>query len=197
MAAAEQLYSDQTVDGVRLVRLEHYVDYDFTDSVIIFKRMVGETTEADPLAPANDAGSVFCWRQVADFYRERGRDELRAQLGRYMEDKRVTVSELIHSEKHSIDLDNAGTILQGVFQKVAVPLAQTSGGKISAATLFKDMMSLWSQLVLQLRNDANAVKVVKLEPAKFVELAAQLEKQFGADYIAYKADVKRWIPGAF
>ena len=202
MAAAEQLYSDQTVDGVRLVRLEHYVDYDFTDSVIIYKRMVGETTEPDPLAPANDAGAVFCWRQVADFYRERGRDELRGQLGRYMEDKRVTVSELIHSEKHSIDLDNAGTILQGVFQKVALPLAQASGGKISAASLFKDMMSLWSQLVLQLRNDANAVKVPKLEPGKFIDLAAQYEKQFGAEVggyhllravAAYLLDSKTWM----
>ena len=181
MAAAEKLYSDQTVDGVRLVRLEHYVDYDFTDSVIIYKRMTGETTEPDPLAPANDIGAPFYWRQISDFYRERGRDELRGHLGRYMEDKRVTVSELLHSEKHAIDLDNAGTILQGVFQKVAVPLAQASGGKISAATLFKDMMSLWSQLVLQLRNDSNAVKVQKLDAAKFIDTAAQYEKQFGAE----------------
>ena len=37
MAAAEQLYADQTTSGVRLVRLEYYVDFDFTDSVIIFK----------------------------------------------------------------------------------------------------------------------------------------------------------------
>lgn len=202
MSAAEQLYADQTVDGVRLVRLEHYVDYDFTDSVVIYKRMNGETTEPDPLAPANDVGVPFCWRQIGDFYRERGRDELRGQLGRYMEDKRVTVSELIHSEKHSIDLDNAGTILQGVFQKVAVPLAQASGGKISAASLFKDMMSLWSQLVLQLRNDANAVKVPKLDAAKFVETANQYHKQFGVEtgeyhllraIAAHLLDAKTWI----
>ncbi len=202
MAAAEQLYSDQTVSGVRLVRLEHYLDYDFTDTVIIYKRMTGETTEPDPLAPANEIGTPFCWRQVGDFYRERGRDELRGQLGRYMEDKRVTVSELIHSDKHSIDLDNAGTILQGVFQKVAVPLAQASGGKVSAATLFKDMMSLWSQMVLQLRNDANAVKVPKLDAAKFVETANQYEKQFGGEVASYHllraiaahlADAKTWM----
>ena len=54
MAAAEQLYADQTVDGVRVVRIEYYVDFDFADSVIIYKRMTGETTEPDPLAPAND-----------------------------------------------------------------------------------------------------------------------------------------------
>ncbi len=202
MTAAEQLYSDQTVDGVRVVRLEHYVDYDFTDSVIIFKRMTGETTEPDPLAPANEIGTPFVWRQLGDFYRERGREELRGQLGRYMEDKRVTVLELIHSEKHSIDLDNAGTILQGVFQKVAVPLAQSSGGKVSAATLFKDMMSLWSQLVLQVRNDAAAVKVPKLEPGRFLEVAAQFDKQFGAEVgsyhllrtiAAYLLDAKTWM----
>ncbi len=201
MAAAEQLYSDQTVSGVRLVRLEHYVDFDFTDSVIIFKRLNADATEHDPLAPANEAGAPFCWRQLSDFYRERGRDELRAQLGRYMEDKRVTVLELIHSDKHSIDLDNAGTVLQGVFQKVAVPLAQASGGKMSAASLFKDMMSLWSQLVLQLRNDANAVKIGKIEPGKFVEVANQLEKQFGEEVggyhlvrtvVAHVLDAKSW-----
>ncbi len=202
MAAAEKLYSDQTVDGVRLVRLETYVDYDFTDSVIIYKRMTGETTEPDPLAPANDIGAPFYWRQIGDFYRERGREELRGQLGRYMEDKRVTVSELLHSEKHAIDLDNAGTILQGVFQKVAVPLAQASGGKVSAATLFKDMMSLWSQLVLQLRNDSNAVKVQKLDAAKFIDTAAQYEKQFGTEtgnyhllraIAAHLLDAKTWM----
>ena len=202
MAAAEQLYADQTVDGVRVVRIEYYVDFDFADSVIIYKRMTGETTEPDPLAPANDISAPFCWRQVGDFYRERGRDELRAQLGRYMEDKRVTVSELLHSEKHAIDLDNAGTILQGVFQRVALPLAQASGGKTSAASLFKDMMSLWSQLVLQLRNDANAVKVPKLDAGKFIEVSAQYDKQFGVDVGSYHLlravtfhllDAKTWM----
>ena len=202
MAAAEQLHADQTANGVRVVRLEHYVDYDFTDNIVIFKRLNNDVTESDPLAPANEAGAIFCWRQVGDFFRERGREELRAQLSRYMEEKRVTVLELIHSDKHSIDLDNAGTILQGVFQKVALPLAQASGGKIAASTIYKDMMSLWSQLVLQLRNDANAVKVVKLEPAKFVEVAAQLEKQFGVEVgnyhlvrtiVAYLLDAKTWM----
>ena len=183
VAAAEQVIADGTVDGVRLVRLEYYVDYDFSDSVVVYKRLSGDVTEADPLAPANDSGAPFCWRQVSDFFRDRGRDELRSQLGRYMEDKRVTTLELVHSDKHAIDLDSAGTILQGVFQKIAVPLAQT--GKISAATLFKDMMSLWSQLVLQLRTDAASIKPPRLEPGGLAEVGTQLERQYGSEIAAY------------
>ncbi|MEI8395261.1 MAG: hypothetical protein WCF85_11030 [Rhodospirillaceae bacterium] len=200
LAAAEKLYSDGTVDGVRLVRNEYYVDYDFTDSVVIFKRLIGDVAEPDPMAQAVEIGVQFCWRLVSDFFRERGRDELRAQLSRYLEDKRVTTLELIHSEKHAIDLDSAGTVLQGVFQKIAIQLAQT--GKISAATLFKDMMSLWSQLVLQLRNDAINAKVPKLEPGSFVSVYAQFEQQFGVELVgyhiqravaAYLLDAKNWL----
>ncbi|MEI6986316.1 MAG: hypothetical protein WCK65_09310 [Rhodospirillaceae bacterium] len=200
MAAVEQLCADQTVDGVRLVRVDEYVDFGFFDNVIVFKRMISDISEVDPLAPAIEPGLPFCWRQVSDYFQDRGRDELRAQLSRYLEDKRITTLELVHSEKHSIDLDNAGTVLQGVFQKIAVSLAQS--GKASAASLFKDMMALWSQLVLQLRNDANANKVMRLEPGRFVEVAAQLDKQFGVEagsyhlnraIGAYLLDAKTWL----
>lgn len=202
LAQAEKLVADQTVGGVRLVRLEYYVDYDFSDSIVIFKRMLPEVTEPDPLAPANEIGAPFYWRQISDFYRERGRDELRSYLGRYLEDRRITALELIHSEKHLIDLDSAGTTLQGVLQKVALPVAQGTGGKVSAATLFKDMMSLWSQLVLQLRNDANAVKVPKLEPGKFGAIATDLTRRYGVEvgnYHIFRAiaahliDAKTWL----
>jgi len=172
VAAAEQIFSEQTVDGVRVVRLEYYVEYDFTDSIITFKRLAGDITEADPLAQASDIGTSFYWRQVSDFFRDRSRDELRAQLGRYLEDRRVTALELVYSEKHSIDLDNAGTILQGLIQKVALPVAQA--GKLSAAGLYKDMMSVWSQLVLQLRNDSMNIKLPRMEPGRFLEVAAQI-----------------------
>jgi len=200
LTAAEKLLAEQTVSGVRVVRLEYYVDYDFTDNVVILKRMLGEVSEPDTLAPANEIGAPFYWRQLSDFFRERGRDELRSQLGRYLEDRRITALELIHSEKHLIDLDGAGTTVQGLLQKVAVPLAQA--GKISAATLFKDMMSQWSQLVLQLRNDANAVKVARLEPGRFAEIADQLVKQYGTEvgcYHIFRAitahllDAKTWL----
>jgi len=200
VAAAEQIFAEQTVDGVRVVRLEYYVQYDFTDSVITFKRLVSDITEPDPLAAASEIGTSFYWRQVSDFFRDRSRDELRAQLGRYLEDRRVTALELVYSEKHSIDLDNAGTILQGLIQKVALPVAQA--GKLSAAGLYKDMMSVWSQLVLQLRNDALNIKLPRLEPGRFLEVAGQVEKQFGADthvyhmfraIVAYLMDAKSWL----
>ncbi len=196
VAAAEQIFSEQTVDGVRVVRLEYYVEYDFTDSIITFKRLAGDITEADPLAQASDIGTSFYWRQVSDFFRDRSRDELRAQLGRYLEDRRVTALELVYSEKHSIDLDNAGTILQGLIQKVALPVAQA--GKLSAAGLYKDMMSVWSQLVLQLRNDSMNIKLPRMEPGRFLEVAAQIEKQFGPEtstYHIFRAIVSYLIEG--
>ena len=200
VAAAEQIFSEQTVDGVRVVRLEYYVDYDFIDTIITFKRLVNDVVEPDPLAPASEIGSSFYWRQVSDFFRDRSRDELRTQLGRYLEDRRITALELVYSEKHSIDLDNAGTILQGLIQRVALPVAQA--GKLSAAGLYKDMMSVWSQLVLQLRSDSMNNKPPRLEAGNFLEVAAQLEKQFGSEtsayhmfraIVVYLMDAKTWL----
>ncbi|CAK0753772.1 putative TIR domain-containing protein [uncultured Gammaproteobacteria bacterium] len=184
MIVADQVLQAKMVDGIRVARTEGFPGYGFSETVIVFKQMLAGIAEADPLAPAYEPDEVLYWRKVEDFYHDWSREEFWNQLGRYFEDKRVTALELIHSDRHMVALDQAGTILQGMIQKIAVAQAQTD--KASAPSLFKDLMSLFSQLTLRLRTEAGQTPVPLLEPGTLGQVLGELERRFEGEARPYQ-----------
>lgn len=196
--AAEQVVADRNVDGARVARLTTHVDYDFVDSAIVFRQLL--VPEADPLLPVPDGDHDPHWQQPSDMYRPRGREALRAIIGRYLEEQRLTPLELLHSDRHMLALDNAGTMLQELVQKVAVAQAKTSAQ--SSPALFKEMLVMISSVLTQLRVEAEQFPVLRLAEGRYLAVFHELEGRFSGDdqiyhlyraIAAYLAEAKTWM----
>lgn len=172
-----------TIDGVRVVKLRHYVDHDFTDTVIVFKQIMPGINEGDPQAPAVETEAEASWTEPAHLYAERGRAELRTHLVKYLEENKITALELLHSDQHMTVLDGAGTHLQGLLQKMAVEMARSS--KATSAELFKNLLALSATVLQQIRADAERLPAPKLAPGLLSRLFKAFEAHFSGPTLVY------------
>jgi len=199
LAGTEQLASNAEVAGVRLVRRRTLVSYQFVEGLVVFRRLAPEVIDASPLWQPELAPEVRLWRQPAQLSADPARDELRPLLGRFLEERRLSVIELLHGDQHMKALDGAGTLLQGVLQKVAP--AQARLLKSSTPTVFKELMALMGQLSAQLHAEAERERPLPLAPGRFAATCRTLEQRHGANssyhawraLSAFLADAGSWL----
>ena len=185
ISAGEQVLGNRTVDGYRVARVRHYVDHEFIDSIIVFKRFQDGVVESDPLLAVTETEHVGAWKLIEDLYKERSRDDLRAHLARYLEEKRLTTIEVLHSDRHFVNLDSAGTYIQGMMQKLAVIQARVSNQ--SSAVVFKDLMQLAANAVAQVRTDTERLAPPRLEPGRFLAVYRAFEaRYYSGEALAYQ-----------
>ncbi len=173
LEGAKRLIDEGSVGGVRLMRLDTYVDHEFTERCIVFKRVLDGVVQADPLAHLVDEDGGPALVSVEDAYTEAGRALLRRHLARFLEERRLTLLEVLHSERHVHSLEMAGTTLQGALQKIAV--AEAKRGSVPASRLFKGLMALMDQLAAELRAEAVASPVSAVAPGQFGAVCRSLD----------------------
>jgi hypothetical protein len=199
MAAAEQAGADRTGQAVRIARCVEHPGYGYVSRTIVYRAVEGDTV-VDPAAPLvlPDAPDVCV--TPADLRSERARETIAGVLGRWLEENRATVIELLHSEALAVRLNNTGTILQGALQKVAV--AQASGTDVPVQKRYRELVALADATISELHAESRRNPAPALAPGEYGRWCAALAQGTGAGALevarfralaASLADCRTWL----
>lgn len=129
---------------------------------------------SDEEGPAN-----FCWR-IDDIYSYEGRLTLRRLMQDDLERWHITPVELIHCVAHVERLEDTGTLLQHVVQRVAVVQCQETGKTVQER--MRELFDLAKAASEQLRGDWKAKRVPSIESKDLTATLQSLQGNARACY---------------
>ncbi|EWY38968.1 hypothetical protein N825_10675 [Skermanella stibiiresistens SB22] len=178
LKAAEKVLALRGLDGVRVVRATAFKGFDHTERTIIVKWVGPGRTDPDPLGVPMLGGRTRCLAR-SDFHREQTRDEIRVLLARFLEPRRLTPLELIHSVRHTTELASGKGMVEGAIQRVA--LAQVQGEKDTSKASkarYIELINAVHKAIEELHADDRKYSVPQIEAGRFLAVAWELESRF-------------------
>jgi hypothetical protein len=169
--AAERASADRVGLAVQLVRCEEMPGFEHVLRTVL-RRLGAPGAVPEPAAPLVVPGTDPTCRDPADLRSDRGREGLASALGRWLDENRLTPIELLHSDRHARRLFDAGVVLQGALQKVAV--AQVRGSDVPVQRRFKDLLALSEAALAELLAESKAEPAPELAPGAWGAFCAAL-----------------------
>lgn len=192
--AAALLVQRAEVDGIRLTRRTDYLDHDFSLTVTILKRLRPGVQENDPLLRANPGRDASWCDKPEDLMGDVQRQVMRGMLAKYLDERRLTPLEVLNYEVHAKALDQAGTTVQGVLQRLASQ--QVRGTKQTAVSRLKELMAVVDDALARLIKHGRENPVPPLKAGGLAALSRSMAGG-GAEVTAalYRA-IAAWLAGA-
>lgn len=199
MTAAEQAGADKTGQAVRVARCVEHTGYGHVSRTVVHRAVEGDMV-VDPTASLVLPGTQDICATPADLHSERARETMAGVLGRWLEENRATIVELLHSEALAVKLNNTGTVLQGALQKIAV--AQASGTDVPVQKRYRELVALADAVISELHAESRRNPAPALAPGEYGRWCAALAKGTEGDALqparfralaASLADCRTWL----
>ncbi len=118
MARAEELYADESIEAVRVMR-GHFSGAGENFESQVMERVREGRRGAPPLRLAAAADEVAWCDTLADFYGPSSRFVMGRLLRNFLDRFQITPTELLHHHRFIKQLDNADSLLPGAVQRIA------------------------------------------------------------------------------
>ncbi|WP_207478187.1 hypothetical protein [Arenibaculum pallidiluteum] len=181
MAAADQAGLDGVGEAVQVVRCEAFPSYGHEVRTVL-RRWSSGTAAIDAGTPLVLPGTEEVCQDLADLREDRGRNSVAQALARWLAESALTPVELLHSEAHARRLAEAGVVLQGAAQKVAVAQVRESGTPVQKR--FKDLLALCDSALAEMTAEARAEPSVPLDEVGWGAFCAGLSARLPASQLS-------------
>jgi hypothetical protein len=178
-----------------VVRVMHN-KFDTQSGMFIERQVYSEGKEPKKSKVADDEGPAnFCWR-IDDIYSYEGRLTLRRLMHDDLDRWHITPIELLHCVDHVTRLEDTGTLIQHVVQRVAVVQCQETGKPIHER--MRELYDLATAASEQLRGDWKAKRIPTLDPRNPARTLDQIRADARAKYFLncalaeYLKPAKNW-----
>ncbi|UEM23208.1 hypothetical protein JL100_010860 [Skermanella mucosa] len=184
LKAAQKVLALRGLDGVRVVRASRFQGFDHSDRAILLKWVAPGRTDPDPVGMPTLGGRTPC-RTRRDFHREQTRDDIRVLLARFLEPRRLTPLELIHSVRNTTELASGKGMVEGAIQRAA--MAQVQGAKDASKASkarYIELIDAVHKAIEALHADDRKHAIPQIEAGKFLAVAWEIESRYpdGEDF---------------
>ncbi|WP_158044984.1 hypothetical protein [Skermanella pratensis] len=184
LKAAEKVLALRGLDGVRVVRATRFAGFDHSDRTILLKWVAPGRTDPDPVGMPTLGGRTPC-RTRQDFHREQTRDDIRVLLARFLEPRRLTPLELIHSVRNTTELASGKGMVEGAIQRAA--MAQVQGAKDASKAgkaRYIELIDAVHKAIEALHADDRKHSIPQIEAGKFLAVVWEIESRYpdGEDF---------------
>ncbi|QQP87470.1 hypothetical protein IGS68_15280 [Skermanella sp. TT6] len=199
LKAAEKVLALRGLDGVRVVRATRFGGFDHSDRTILLKWVAPGRTDPDPAGLPTLGARTPC-RTRRDFHREQARDDIRVLLARFLEPRRMTPLELIHSVRHTTELASGKGMVEGAIQRAA--MAQVQGAKDASKAgkaRYIELIDAVHKAIEALHADDRKHSIPQIEAGKFLAVVWEIESRFpDAEEFSYHClrALTRYLMGA-
>lgn len=179
-AAAARAAESQEFEGVRVMMRRADEEYGFSWTRLVAASYRQGVREPDPATPVVRPGRMpAACAGPDDVASEEAARLLQPFLQQFLEETRLTLSEIMHDDRAATVASSAGAVVQTVMQRIAVLQAQGSGRPPSER--LRELEALVAGRLKRLKADAQAGPAHPLKPGRLAEDFAAIGARHGAE----------------